>query len=218
MCEVVKNAQEGILGLRDGAVIMFGGFGLCGIPENCIEAIAKTEIKNLLCISNNAGMENEGLGLLIKNHQIKKMISTYIGENKEIERQILAKSIEVELISTGTFAEKIRAAGIGIPAFYVRTGFGTELAEGKELKEFNGKMYLMEHALTAEIAFVKAWKGDTSGNLIYKGTAMNFNPLMAMAADITVAEVEELVPEGDLDPNQVHTQGIFVQRIFQRTQ
>jgi 3-oxoacid CoA-transferase subunit A len=215
MNKVVNNAQEAIRGMRDGQTFMLGGFGLCGIPENTINALVKSELKDLTCISNNAGVDDFGLGLLLKKHQIRKMISSYVGENKEFERQLLSGELEVELIPQGTLAERVRAGGAGIPAFYVPAGYGTEVGEGKESREFNGKMYLMEYAMTADFAVVKAWKGDTMGNLIYRKTANNFNQAMAMAGKITIAEVEELLPAGELDPNQIHTPGIFVQRIFQ---
>ncbi len=213
--KVVKNAKEALEGVTDGMTFMLGGFGLCGIPENSISELVNREIKNLTCISNNAGVDDFGLGLLLQKKQIKKMISTYVGENDEFERQMLSGELEVELIPQGTLAERCRATGAGIPAFYTPAGYGTEVAEGKETREFNEKMYVLEHAFNAEFAFVKAWKGDTAGNLIFKGTARNFNPLMAMAGKITVAEVEELVEPGELDPNQIHIPGIFVQRIFQ---
>lgn len=213
--KVVKNAKEALEGVKDEMTFMLGGFGLCGIPENSITELVNLEIKNLTCISNNAGVDNFGLGLLLQKKQIKKMISTYVGENDEFERQMLSGELEVELIPQGTLAERCRATGAGIPAFYTPAGYGTEVAEGKETREFNGKMYVLEHAFNAEFAFVKAWKGDTAGNLIFKGTARNFNPLMAMAGKITVAEVEELVEAGELDPNQIHIPGIFVQRIFE---
>lgn len=214
MNKVVQNAEEAIEGLQDGMTVMFGGFGLCGIPENAICAILKKGIKDLICISNNAGVDDFGLGLLLKNHQIKKMIASYVGENAEFERQLLAGELEVELIPQGTLAERIRAGGAGIPAFFTPAGVGTEVAEGKEVREFDGKLYLMEKWLKADFSFVKAWKGDTEGNLIYKGTARNFNPMMATAGKITIAEVEELVPVGELDPNFIHTPGIYVKRIF----
>jgi 3-oxoacid CoA-transferase subunit A len=194
---------------------MLGGFGLCGIPENCIAELVKIGVKDLTCISNNAGVDDFGLGLLLQEKQIKKMISSYVGENDEFERQMLSGELEVELIPQGTLAERCRATGAGIPAFYTPAGFGTEVALGKETREFNGKMYVLEKAFEPDFALVKAWKGDTAGNLIFKGTARNFNPMMAMAGKITVAEVEELVPVGELDPNMIHTPGIFVQRIFQ---
>ena len=215
MNKVVANAQEAIKGITNSSSIMLGGFGLCGIPENSINALAESSINDLLCISNNAGVDDFGLGLLLKKHQIKKMISSYVGENSEFERQLLEGELEVDLIPQGTLAERIRAGGAGIPAFYVPAGYGTEVAIGKETREFNGKMHLLEHALTADFAIVKAWKGDTHGNLIYKATANNFNNMMAMAGKITIVEVEELVPVGELDPAQIHTPGVFVQRIFQ---
>jgi len=215
MSKVFKNAKEAIEGIRDNMTVMFGGFGLCGIPENCIAELAKTNIKGLTCISNNAGVDEFGLGLMLKNHQIKKMIASYVGENAEFERQLLSGELEVELLPQGSLAEKIRAAGAGIPAFYVPAGYGTEVGIGKESREFNGKMHLLEHALYADFSVVKAWKGDTHGNLIFKYTASNFNNMMAWAGKITIAEVEELVPAGELDPNFIHTPGIFVQRIFQ---
>jgi 3-oxoacid CoA-transferase A subunit len=201
--------------IPDNAVLMLGGFGLCGIPENCINAILKKGVKGLTCISNNAGVDDFGIGLLLKTRQVKKMISSYVGENAEFERQLLSGELEVELIPQGTLAERVRAGGAGIPAFFTPAGVGTEVAIGKEVREYEGKQYLLEHWLRADFAIVKAWKGDTAGNLIYKGTARNFNPMMAAAGKITIAEVEELVPVGELDPNQVHTPGIYVQRIFQ---
>jgi 3-oxoacid CoA-transferase subunit A len=213
--KVVKNAHEALQGVEDGMTFMLGGFGLCGIPENCISELVKLGAKDLTCISNNAGVDEFGLGLLLKKHQIKKMISSYVGENDEFERQMLSGELDVELIPQGTLAERCRATGAGIPAFYTPAGYGTEVAEGKETREFSGKMHILEHAFDPEFAFVKAWKGDTAGNLIFKGTARNFNPMMAMAGKITVVEVEELVEAGELDPNQIHTPGIFVQRIFQ---
>jgi len=213
--KVVKNVEEALKGVTSGMTFMLGGFGLCGIPENSIAQLVKLGISDLTCISNNAGVDDFGLGQLLQKRQIKKMISSYVGENDEFERQMLSGELDVELIPQGTLAERCRAAGAGIPAFYTPAGYGTEVAEGKETREFNGKMYVLEHAFKPEYAFVKAWKGDTAGNLIYKGTARNFNPLMAMGGKITVAEVEELVPVGELDPNQIHTSGIFVQRIFQ---
>lgn len=213
--KVIKDAAEGISDIFDGAILMVGGFGLCGIPENSIAALLKKNVKNLTCISNNAGVDDFGLGLLLKNRQIKKMISSYVGENAEFERQLLAGELEVDLIPQGTLAERIRAGGAGIPAFYTPAGVGTEVAEGKETREFNGKTYLLENWLQSDFSIVKAWKGDTAGNLIYKGTARNFNPMMASAGKITIAEVEELVPAGELDPNCIHTPGIYVTRIFQ---
>lgn len=211
----VKNIIEAVAGVESGMTFMFGGFGLSGIPENAIAELSKREIYDLTCISNNAGVDDFGLGLLLQRKQIKKMISSYVGENAEFERQMLSGELEVELIPQGTLAERCRAGGAGIPAFFTPAGYGTEVQKDKEVREFNGKKHILEKALTADFSFVKAWKGDTAGNLIYKGTARNFNPLMAMAGKITVAEVEELVPEGQLDPNQIHTPGIFVQRIIQ---
>lgn len=213
--KVVANAQEAIQGVQSGMTMMFGGFGLCGIPENAISALVGTGINELTCISNNAGVDDFGLGLLLQTRQVKKMISSYVGENDEFERQMLSGELEVDLIPQGSLAERCRAGGAGIPAFFTPAGYGTEVAEGKEVREFNGKPHILESALTADFAFVKAWKGDTAGNLIFKGTARNFNPMMAMAGKVTVAEVEELVPAGELDPNEIHTAGIFVQRIFQ---
>jgi 3-oxoacid CoA-transferase subunit A len=215
MKKVVHTMEEALSGLADNMTVMFGGFGLCGIPENAIRAIAATGIKGMTCISNNCGIDNVGLGLLLRNRQIHKMIASYVGENKEFERQLMSGELEVELIPQGTLAERLRAGGAGIPAFYVPAGYGTEVANGKETREFDGKMHLLEMALKADFAFVKAWKGDDHGNLVYRHTANNFNNMMAAAGRITVAEVEELVPAGELDPNQVHTPGIFVQRIFQ---
>tara|TARA_B100000768_G_scaffold42993_1_gene41834 strand:- start:838 stop:1539 length:702 start_codon:yes stop_codon:yes gene_type:complete len=212
--KIVLNAADSCNDIYNGATIMLGGFGLCGIPENCIQALVDMKINRLTCISNNAGVDNFGLGYLLHNKQIKKMISSYVGENEEFERQMLSGELEVELIPQGTLAERCRAAGAGIPAFFTPAGFGTEISNGKEVRSFNGKPHILETALSADFAIVKAWKGDTAGNLIYKGTARNFNPLMAMAGKITIAEVEELVSPGELDPNQIHTPGIFVQRIF----
>ena len=213
--KVVNSVEEAIEGVADDMTFMLGGFGLCGIPENSIGALSQSGIKGLTCISNNAGVDDFGLGLLLQKRQIKKMISSYVGENAEFERQMLSGELEVDLIPQGSLAERCRAGGAGIPAFFTPAGYGTEVAEGKEVREFNGKPHILESALTADFAFVKAWKGDTTGNLIFKGTARNFNPMMAMAGKITVAEVEELVPAGELDPAQIHTPGIFVQRIFQ---
>ncbi|MBJ10821.1 MAG: succinyl-CoA--3-ketoacid-CoA transferase [Flavobacteriales bacterium] len=213
--KVVNSVEEAIEGVADDMTFMLGGFGLCGIPENSIGALSQSGIKGLTCISNNAGVDDFGLGLLLQKRQIKKMISSYVGENAEFERQMLSGELEVDLIPQGSLAERCRAGGAGIPAFFTPAGYGTEVAEGKEVREFNGKPHILESALTADFAFVKAWKGDTAGNLIFKGTARNFNPMMAMAGKITVAEVEELVPAGELDPAQIHTPGIFVQRIFQ---
>ena len=211
----VANVQEALEGVKDGMTLMLGGFGLCGIPENAIAELVKLGVKDLTCISNNAGVDDFGLGLLLQERQIKKMISSYVGENDEFERQMLSGELEVELTPQGTLAEKCRAAQAGFPAFYTPAGYGTEVAEGKEVREFDGKMYVLEPAFKADFSFVKAWKGDTAGNLIFKGTARNFNPCMCGAAKITVAEVEELVPAGELDPNHIHIPGIFVQRIFQ---
>ncbi len=213
--KVVANAEDAIHDISHNAVLMLGGFGLCGIPENTISAILKKGIKGLTCISNNAGVNDFGIGLLLKNGQVRKMISSYVGENEEFERQLLSGELEVELLPQGTLAERIRAGGAGIPAFFTPAGVGTEVAEGKETRVFEGKTYLMEQWLRADFSLIKAWKGDTAGNLIFKGTARNFNPMMATAGKITIAEVEELVPAGQLDPNQIHTQGIFVQRIFE---
>lgn len=216
--KVVKNAGEAVRDIPDNSTIMMGGFGLCGIPENCIQALLKTGAKGLTFISNNAGVDDFGIGLLLKTRQVRKMISSYVGENAEFERQLLSGELEVELIPQGTLAERIRAGGAGIPAFFTPAGYGTEVAEGKEVREFHGKKYLMEEWLRADFAIVKAWKGDSAGNLVYRGTARNFNPMMAAAGKITIAEVEELVEPGDLDPNCIHTPGIFVQRIFQGSQ
>lgn len=215
MNKVVKNSEEALQGIQNGMTLMLGGFGLCGIPENSIAQLVKLGVKDLTCISNNAGVDDFGLGLLLQGRQIKKMISSYVGENDEFERQMLSGELEVDLIPQGSLAERCRAGGAGIPAFFTPAGYGTEVAEGKEVREFNGKPHILEMALTADFAIVKAWKGDTEGNLIFKATARNFNPMMAMAGKITVAEVEELVAAGELDPNQIHTPGIFVQRIFQ---
>lgn len=211
----VNSVQEAIEGIDSGMTIMFGGFGLCGIPENTIAALVNTSISDLTCISNNAGVDDFGLGLLLQKKQIKKMISSYVGENAEFERQMLSGELEVELTPQGTLAERCRAAQAGIPAFFTPAGYGTEVAEGKEAREFNGKMHIMEEAFKADFSIVKAWKGDEAGNLIFKGTARNFNACMAGAGKITIAEVEELVPVGSLDPNQIHIPGIMVQRIFQ---
>lgn len=212
--KVVNSAEEAVAGLKNDMTLMLGGFGLCGIPENSIEAIRKNGAKNLTCISNNAGVDDFGLGLLLQTKQIKKMISSYVGENDLFEKQMLSGELEVDLIPQGSLAERCRAGGAGIPAFYTPAGYGTEVAEGKEVRWYNGKPHILENALTADFAFVKAWKGDTAGNLIFKATARNFNPVMAMAGKITVAEVEELVQPGELNPNEIHTPGIFVQRIF----
>ncbi|WP_268124702.1 CoA transferase subunit A [Roseivirga pacifica] len=211
----VKNADEAIFDIPDNATLMLGGFGLCGIPENAISALIKKGVKGLTCISNNAGVDDFGIGLMLQTRQVKKMISSYVGENAEFERQLLSGELEVDLIPQGTLAERIRAGGAGIPAFFTPAGYGTEVAEGKEVREFHGKHYLMEEWLKADFSLVKAWKGDKAGNLVFKGTARNFNPMMAMAGKVTIAEVEELVEVGELDPNQIHTPGIYVQRIFQ---
>jgi len=217
MNKVVKNASAAIDGIQDNMILMVGGFGLCGIPENCISALVEKGTTGLTCISNNAGVDDFGLGLLLQKRQIKKMMSSYVGENAEFERQMLSGELEVDLIPQGSLAARCQAGGSGVPAFFTPAGYGTEVAEGKEVRYFNGKPHLLEQALTADFALVKAWKGDRFGNLIFKGTARNFNPLMAMAGKITVAEVEELVEPGELDANFIHTPGIFVQRIFQGT-
>ncbi len=213
--KVVSSAEEACAGVTSGMTLMLGGFGLCGIPENCIDELVRLGINDLTCISNNAGVDDFGLGRLLQSRQIVKMISSYVGENDEFERQMLSGELEVDLIPQGSLAERCRAGGAGIPAFFTPAGYGTEVAEGKEVREFHGKPHILESALTSDFAFVKAWKGDTAGNLIYKATARNFNPMMAMAGKITVAEVEELVPAGLLNPGEIHTPGIFVQRIFQ---
>lgn len=215
MKKTYNNAAEAIADIADGAVLMLGGFGLCGIPENCIAALVKKGTNNLTCISNNAGVDDFGIGLMLQKKQVKKMISSYVGENAEFERQLLSGELEVELIPQGTLATRCMAAGYGMPAIFTPAGVGTEVADGKETRIFNDKAYLLEHAFDADFALVKAWKGDTDGNLIYKATARNFNPLMAMAGKITIAEVEELVPAGELDPNHIQTPGIYVHRIFQ---
>lgn len=215
MNKVVQNADEAIRDIGDNSTIILGGFGLCGIPENCIAALVRKGVKGLTCISNNAGVDDFGLGLLLQHHQIKKMISSYVGENAEFERQLLSGELEVELIPQGTLAERCRAAAAGIPAFFTPAGYGTEVAEGKEVREFDGKMYIMERWLKADFAIIKAWKGDTAGNLIFRETTRNFNLPMAGAGKVTIAEVEHLVPAGELDPNQIHTPGIFIRRIFQ---
>ena len=211
----VKDVSAACSGVESGMTLMLGGFGLCGIPECSIAELVRLGIQDVTCISNNAGVDDFGLGLLLQQRQIRKMISSYVGENDEFERQMLSGELEVDLIPQGSLAERCRAGGAGIPAFYTPAGYGTEVAAGKEVRDFNGKPHILESALTADFAFVKAWKGDASGNLIFKATARNFNPMMAMAGKITLAEVEELVPEGSLDPNAIHTPGIFVQRIFQ---
>ena len=213
--KTVKDVHTALEGVHDGMTFMLGGFGLSGIPENAIAELVRRNVKDVTCISNNAGVDDFGLGLLLQKKQIKKMVSSYVGENEEFERQMLSGELDVELIPQGTLAERCRAAQGGFPAFFTPAGYGTEVAEGKEVRDFNGKMYVLEHAFNADFAFIKAWKGDEAGNLIFKGTARNFNPNMCGAAKITVAEVEELVPAGELDPNQIHIPGIFVQRIFQ---
>jgi 3-oxoacid CoA-transferase subunit A len=215
MNKVVRDAGEALRDVRDGMTLMLGGFGLCGIPENCIAALVRMGVRDLTCISNNAGVDDFGIGLMLQQRQVRKMISSYVGENAEFERQLLSGELEVELIPQGTLAERCRAGGAGIPAFFTPAGYGTEVGQGKEVREFGGKHYLLETGLTADFALVKAWKGDRLGNLIYRGTARNFNPMMAAAGRITVAEVEELVEPGVLDPNFIHTPGIYVQRIFQ---
>ena len=215
MRKVYASAEAAIHDIEDGAVLMLGGFGLCGIPENSISALVKKGVKGLTCISNNAGVDDFGIGLMLQGRQVKKMISSYVGENAEFERQLLSGELEVELIPQGTLAERCRAAGAGIPAFYTPAGVGTEVAEGKEIRVFNGKTYLMEYAFDADFAIVKAWKGDKHGNLIFKDTARNFNPMMAMAGKVTIAEVEELVEAGELNPNYIHVPGVYVHRIVQ---
>jgi 3-oxoacid CoA-transferase subunit A len=215
MNKVVSSPEEAIRDIQDGHVLMLGGFGLCGIPENCIAALVKKGVKQLTCISNNAGVDDFGIGLMLQQKQVKKMIASYVGENAEFERQLLSGELEVELIPQGTLATRCLAAGYGMPVVYTPAGVGTEVADGKEVRNFKGKDYLMEYAFDADFSIVKAWKGDTHGNLVYKETARNFNPLMAMAGKITIAEVEELVPAGVLDPNIIHTPGIYVHRIFQ---
>jgi len=217
MNKVYPNAKEALKDVKDGMTILLGGFGLCGIPENSIAALRDLGSKNLTCVSNNAGVDDFGLGLLLQTRQIKKMVSSYVGENAEFERQFLEKELEVELVPQGTLSERLRAGGAGIPAFYTPTGVGTSVAVGKEEKEFNGRRYILERAITGHFAIVKAWKGDKYGNLIFRKTARNFNPMMATAGETTVAEVENLVEVGELDPDQIHTPGIFVQRIFQGT-
>src|SRR5690606_32962217 len=208
--KVVRNAKEALEDVTDGMTLLLGGFGLCGIPECCIRELVEKGVTDLTCISNNAGVDDFGIGLMLHKRQLKKMIASYVGENAEFERQLLSGELDVELIPQGTLAERCRAGGAGIPAFFTPAGYGTEVAEGKETREFNGKMYVMELGMTADFAIVKAWKGDTMGNLIYKGTARNFNPMMATAGKITIAEVEEMVPAGELDPNEIHTPGIYV--------
>jgi 3-oxoacid CoA-transferase subunit A len=217
MNKIVANAQKAVEGIRDNMTLMVGGFGLCGIPENCIRALVESGVKGLVCISNNAGVDDFGLGLLLQNRQIRKMVSSYVGENAEFERQMLSGELEVDLIPQGSLAARCYAGGAGIPAFFTPAGYGTEVGEGKEVRVFDGKPHILESALHADFALVKAWRGDRFGNLVYRGTALNFNHVMAMAGKITVAEVEELVEPGELDPNFIHTPGIFVQRIFQGT-
>ncbi|MCY1533679.1 putative succinyl-CoA:3-ketoacid coenzyme A transferase subunit A [compost metagenome] len=213
--KVVASAEEAIHDIADGQTLMLGGFGLCGIPENCINALVKKGVKHLTCIANNAGVDDFGIGLLLQTRQVKKMISSYVGENVEFERQLLSGELEVELIPQGTLATRCMAAGYGMPAIFTPAGVGTEVAEGKEIRNFNGKDYLLEYAFDADFALVKAWKGDTAGNLIFRSTSRNFNPVMATAGKITIAEVEHLVPAGELDPDHIHTPGIYVHRIFQ---
>ena len=215
MNKVVANAQTAIADIHDGATLMLGGFGLCGIPENCISALVQKGVKKLTCISNNAGVDDFGIGLMLQQRQVKKMISSYVGENAEFERQLLSGELEVELIPQGTLATRCMAAGYGMPAIFTPAGVGTEVAAGKEVRNFNGKDYLLEYAFDADFAMVKAWKGDTHGNLVFRATSRNFNPLMAMAGKITIAEVEELMPAGSLNPNEIHTPGIYVHRIFE---
>lgn len=215
--KVVKDAQHAIEGIEDGMILMLGGFGLCGIPENCIQALVDKNVRDLTLISNNAGVDDFGIGLMLQKRQVKKMIASYVGENAEFERQLLSGELEVELIPQGTLATRCMAAGYGMPAIFTPAGVGTEVAEGKEVRNFNGKDYLLEMAFDSDFAIVKAWKGDTAGNLVFKSTARNFNPLMAMAGKITIAEVEELVEVGEIDPDHIHTPGIYVHRIFQGT-
>lgn len=215
MNKIVKDANEAVRDVFDGATLALGGFGLCGIPENCIAALVEKGVKNLTCISNNAGVDDFGIGLLLQKRQVKKMISSYVGENRLFEQLVLSGELELELTPQGTLAEKLRAGGAGIPAFFTATGYGTQIAEGKETRDFNGRMYVLERSLFADFAFVKAWKGDTMGNLVFRGTARNFNPNVATASYTTIAEVEHLVPAGEIEPDQVHVPGIFVKRIFQ---
>ncbi len=217
MNKVVKDADEAIYDIEDGMTLMLGGFGLCGLPENCISALVRKGVKDLTCISNNAGVDDFGIGLMLKKRQVKKMVASYVGENAEFERQLLSGEMEVELIPQGTLATRCMAAGYGMPAIFTPAGIGTEVAIGKEIRNFNGKDYLMEMAFEADFALVKAWKGDTMGNLVFRATARNFNPVMAMAGKVTIAEVEELVQPGELDPDHIHTPGIYVHRIFQGT-
>lgn len=215
MNKVYQDAERALYDVNDGATLMLGGFGLCGIPENCIAALVSKNVRKLTCISNNAGVDDFGIGLLLKQKQVKKMISSYVGENAEFERQLLTGELIVDLIPQGTLATRCMAAGYGMPAIYTPAGVGTEIAQGKEIREFNGKAYLMEYAFDADFALIKAWKGDTEGNLIFRATARNFNPLMAMAGKVTIAEVELLVEPGELDPDLIHTPGIYVHRIFE---
>ncbi len=215
MNKVVAGADEAIRDIPSGAILMLGGFGLCGIPENCIAALVRSGVKNLTCISNNAGVDGFGIGLMLEQKQVKKMISSYVGENAEFERQLLSGELEVELVPQGTLATRCMATGYGMPAVFLQAGYGTEVAEGKEVRNFNGKNYLLEYAFDSDFAIVKAWKGDRTGNLVFRDTARNFNPMMAMAGKITIAEVEELVEPGELDPNCIHVPGIYVHRIFQ---
>lgn len=217
MRKVVTNADEAVADIADGMTLMVGGFGLCGIPEECLAALVRKGVTNLTCISNNAGVDDFGIGLMLQRRQVKKMIASYVGENSEFERQLLSGELIVELIPQGTLATRCMAAGYGMPAIFTPAGVGTEVAEGKEVRTFNGKSYLLEHAFEADFALVKAWKGDTAGNLVYRATARNFNPVMAMGGKVTIAEVEHLVPAGEIDPDHVHTPGIYVQRIFQGT-
>ncbi len=218
MNKVIAHADEAVADIFDGAILAIGGFGLCGIPENCIAALVKKGVKNLTCISNNAGVDDFGIGLMLRNKQVKKMISSYVGENKLFEDMVLSGELELELTPQGTLAEKLRAAGAGIPAFFTATGYGTQIADGKETREFNGRHYVLERSLFADFAIVKAWMGDTDGNLIFRGTARNFNPDVATASYRTLAEVEQLVPAGQLDPNQIHVPGIYIKKIFQGSQ
>jgi 3-oxoacid CoA-transferase A subunit len=218
MNKVIANADEAVADIFDGAVLAIGGFGLCGIPENCIAALVNKGVKNLTCISNNAGVDDFGIGLMLRNKQVKKMISSYVGENKLFEEMVLSGELELELTPQGTLAEKLRAAGAGIPAFFTATGYGTQIADGKETREFNGRHYVLERSLFADFAIVKAWMGDTDGNLIFRGTARNFNPDVATASYRTIAEVEKLVPAGQMDPNQIHVPGIYIKKIFQGSQ
>ncbi len=215
MNKIVRDADEAVKGVSDGMTLALGGFGLCGIPENCIAALVRNGSKNLICISNNAGVDDFGIGLMLQKNQVKKMISSYVGENKLFETLVLSGELQIELTPQGTLAEKLRAGGAGIPAFFTPTGVGTLVAEGKEVREYDGKMYVLERALKADFSFVKAWRGDAMGNLIYRKTARNFNPMIATVGKVSIAEVEELVPVGSIDPDQVHTPGVYIHRIFQ---